>query len=277
MQYQNVFWDAVLMNNQEKTPSILAIGDSWFWYPFPGGSLLNQLGPIVGPKEHVILAYGNNGAEAFDYVNGTYRSLIRNALNLYGSRLSAVFVSGGGNDFAGLNDLRPVLGDDCAACTAAAACFRTGDADGTLGWLLKQIKESYIKLIDQIIGATWPTTVPGGSATGPTKIVVHNYDYAPVTGEGVFGPDSSPWLRPAFEAARVPAALRDACIKHLIDTFTDMLGELVERYPGRVVLVDSRDTLQRSDWANELHPKPQGFAKIAKRWRPVLQELGLAS
>lgn len=44
MQFENVYWDATLMQTQGNYPSILAIGDSWFWYPFPGGSLLNYLG-----------------------------------------------------------------------------------------------------------------------------------------------------------------------------------------------------------------------------------------
>jgi hypothetical protein len=43
----NVFWDGNLLEAAGRSASILAIGDSWFWYFFPGGSLLNQLGPIV--------------------------------------------------------------------------------------------------------------------------------------------------------------------------------------------------------------------------------------
>jgi lysophospholipase L1-like esterase len=281
MQYKNVYWDVSLMNNDGKLPSILAIGDSWFWYPFPGGSLVNYLGELLGPREHVILAYGNNGAEAYDYVHGTYSRQITTALDLYGDRLSAVFISGGGNDFSGISDLRPMLGDNCAACTTAAACFRDGAEKGSLDWLLGKVKDSYIALINQVIGATWRTGVrPAdgglGSATGATRIILHNYDYAPVTGVGIFGPNSSPWLRPAFEAAGVAGGLRDECIEILINRFTKMLKEVVARYPGRVVLVDSRGALQRADWANELHPTPAGFRKIAARWEPVLHSQGLA-
>lgn len=280
MQFRNVYWDAVLMRDDGRYPSILAIGDSWFWYPFPGGSLLNHLGPMVAQHDHVILAFGNNGAEAFDYVRGTYARQIDNALRLYGGSLSAVFISGGGNDFAGINDLRPMLLDDCSDCGSAAACFRDPSEAGSLGWLLDKVGKSYIMLIDKVIGATWQTGVPDArgrpaSATGATKIIVHNYDYAPVTGAGVFGHDST-WLQPAFVAARVAPSLRDDCIRLLIDRFTDMLGSLVARYPGRVFLVDSRGALQREDWANELHPTGAGFGKIAERWRPVLREQGLA-
>ena len=281
MQIANVFWDPVLMRDAGRFPSVLAIGDSWFWYPFPGGSLLNHLGVLVEPREHVILAYGYNGAEAYDYVYGTYSKRIATALSLYGDRLSAVFISGGGNDFAGINDLRPLLQDDCSACGSAAECFRESTASSSLDWLLKKVAGSYIALIDKIIGATWKTGVVDASgrpasATGATRIILHTYDYAPVTGAGLFGPGSSPWLRPAFEAAKVAPPLRDPCIVLLIDALTTMLQAIAARYPGRVYLVDSRGTLTVGDWANELHPTPGGFTKIAQRWRPLLHEQGLA-
>ena len=82
MHNANVYRDPVWMRNDGRYPSILATGDSWFWYPFPGGSLLNRLGPLIAPREHEILAFGNNGAEAFDYVYGTYARQITTALKL---------------------------------------------------------------------------------------------------------------------------------------------------------------------------------------------------
>ena len=152
----NVFWDMRNMQPEDGMPSILAIGDSWFWYPFPGGSLLNQLGPLVAPKQHNILAAGYNGAEAYDSVYGKYEKAVRTALKLYGDGLSAVFISGGGNDFAGFS--------------------------------------------------------------------------------------------------------------------------VAKKNEDRVVLIKSAGTLTKEDWANEIHPKPVGFEKIAmQRWKPVLRDYGLAA
>jgi hypothetical protein len=35
--------------------------------------------------------------------------------------------------------------------------------------------------------------------------------------------------------------------------------------------------LGTKDWANELHPKPEGFKRIVQeRWQPVLKRAGLA-
>ncbi|MDD5177063.1 MAG: hypothetical protein PHQ05_11650 [Sterolibacterium sp.] len=266
MNFENVYWDWNSMQNDNHYPSILAIGDSWFWYPFPGGSLVNQLGRLVAKKEHYILALGNNGAEAFDYVYGKYSKAVKSALRFHGSALSCVFISGGGNDFAGFNDLRPLLNDDCAKATKAEDCFRTGGDERTINWLMKKTSESYRALIGQILAST----------NTQTKIVMHNYDYAFPSGKGVFG-NKGNWLKPALENAKVPEKLHRECIKHLINRITFELGELVKIDKTRIVLVDSTNTLAEGDWANELHPKPSGFKKIAvQKWLPILKNIGLA-
>lgn len=268
MVYENVYWDAAWRQESGRFPSILAIGDSWFWYPFPGGSLLNQLGRLTAGREHVLYAVGNNGAEIFDYVHGKYAKRVRTALHQLGAGLSAVFVSGGGNDFAGFNDLRPLLNPDCAAETSAAGCYRGGSATGTITWLMRKTRENYDLLLGQIF-----MSVPEHAA-----VFLHNYDYALPSGQGVFGSGGA-WLRPALDDAAVPAGLQSSCMEYLIDRFTTgVLEPIVAQAPDRVVLVDSRDTLGESDWANELHPKPRGFRKIAEeRWYPELWAWGLAS
>ena len=68
-----VYWDKTQMKYDGATPSILAIGDSWFWYPFVGVSLIVALGELVARKQHIIYCLGNNGAEAIDYTQGRYR------------------------------------------------------------------------------------------------------------------------------------------------------------------------------------------------------------
>jgi hypothetical protein len=262
----NVYWDGGLMQLNGVFPSILAIGDSWFWYALPGGSLINQIGDQVAGKSHFIFALGNNGAEAFDYVNGKYSRSIRTALELHGSSLSAVFISGGGNDFAGMNDLRPMLKADCSEAAHASECFLPGRDAGTVAWLMAKTADSYRMLIGQIMAASRPETF----------ILMHNYDYAYPTGKGVFRNGGS-WLKPALDDAKVPLALQRDCIKLVIDALSNELQVLTQIDPSRVFLVDSRGTLAEGDWANELHPKPAGFKKIAKSaWLPVLEKLGLA-
>ncbi|PLC05585.1 hypothetical protein CY658_00375 [Variovorax sp. RO1] len=259
-----VYWDETKMQmGPHGTATILAFGDSWFWYPLPGGCLLNYLGDVVGARGHVILAKGMNGAETHDYVDGKYRNAVRESLRLYGPTLSAVFISGGGNDFAGFNDLRPLLKTDCSAETLAAQCFRNGT--GGFDQFLVEMDEQYRALIGLIYTRT----------SVDCHIVMHSYDYAPPTGEALFGREG--WLRPALVDAGVVPELFKPCVDHLIDGFHGMLLNIAKGDPQHLHVVDSRGTLGPSDWANELHPNGRGFKKIAvERWKPVLQPLNLA-
>lgn len=266
MQYKNVFWteSAFITEGQvHQPPSILAIGDSWFWYPFPGGSLLNQLGDLVAPKEHNILAVGKNGAEAYDYAFGIHATAVRRALRFHGDVLMGVFISGGGNDFAGFNDLRPLLLQDCSKAESPKACFDTPSRE--LERLLDNVEHSYLTLIGQVIAA----------CEMEVRVYLHNYDYPNPNGKGIFS--GSSWLKSAMEDAGVAPELRADCMKYVIDQFSERLKRITALNHKQVRFVDGRDCLQPQHWANELHPKPEGFKKLAEeRWLPVLAADGMA-
>ena len=258
---ESFYWDEEKMKRDGANPTILGIGDSWFWYLFVGGSLINNLGPIV-ERKNVILAKGMNGAEAFDFVDGKYASIVLEALRLYGSGLSAVFISAGGNDFAGFYDMRPLLKENCARETTAKGCFRGGDAG--VKAFFDRIDQYYRKLIGVIYTRT----------SLDCLIVMHSYDYVIPNGKGVFGGEG--WLLPALVDAGVPATLHQPCVNFLIDSFHNVLTKIAVTDPRHLFVVDSRGTLGPNDWANELHPKGRGFKKLANTaWKPVLDTLGL--
>ena len=262
MKFRNVYWSRTALDLDQARADILAVGDSWFWYPFPGGSLINAIGALVEPMQHNILVAGHNGAEAYDYVKGKHKRQVDELLRRYGSGARALLVSGGGNDFAGFNDLRPMLLDDCSACRTARDCFIAGDAEGTEAWLMQRLHENVALLIHRAL-----RVMPADAA-----VVLHSYDYAVPDGRG------EPWLQPALLDARVPPALQHDCIRLLVDDAAAAMQQLVDALPGRIMLADSRGTLDPADWANELHPKPRGFAKIAAgAWRPVLARIGLCA
>lgn len=269
MEFENVFWSEAAFSrpvNKPHPPTILAIGDSWFWYPMPGGSLLNQLGRLIAKKEHNILAVGRNGAEAYQYAFGVYEKMIRGMLHRHGTVLMGVFISGGGNDFAGINDLAPLLKDDCSDETTPDGCFDTPPSSELLR-LMDKISESYITLIGRILAV----------CTRPDlKIFIHNYDYAYPSGKGAFGQPST-WLKAAMDQAQVKPELQHGCIVYILDEFTKRLKHISALNPGKVILIDGRNTLKKEDWENELHPTPDGFKKLAwERWFPALNESGLA-
>jgi hypothetical protein len=172
-------------------------------------------------------------------------------------------LSAGGNDFAGLNDLRPLLRDDCTAATAAKDCFRSGKGG------LKAFYDTMDQYYRLLIGVVYTRT------SVDCHIVMHCYDYAVPNGKGVFG--AAGWLKPALEAAKVPQVLHQACVVYLIDGFARMLDNIAVMDPAHLHVVHSAGTLSPADWANELHPNGKGFKKMANSaWKPLLKALDLA-
>ena len=98
-------------------------------------------------------------------------------------------------------------------------------------------------------------------------MVVHNYDYAIPTGKGFFL--FGKWLKAPMDLAQVPSALRRPLIRELVDRLEIMLKGLDDPV-AQVRCVDSSGTLTEDEWANELHPTPEGFDRIVReRWIPV--------
>jgi len=267
MRFKNVFWSKTSLDSAEPTgfaTDILAVGDSWFWYPMPGGSLINFVGELVGPKGHNILVSGNNGADVFDYVEGKFKSQVSEMLRLYGSTASALLVSGGFNDFGAFSATEPLFKPDCSAETTAAGCFKPGNAPGTLTFMLDGLEQNYHKLTSRFLAV----------APNFASVVLHCYDYSIPDGRGLFGPPG--WLKPNLDASKVPLALQADCIKQMIDGLLQRQLAVAAAQP-RVKVIDSRGTLVHAEWANELHPTAEGFMKLAQqRWQPTLAALGLA-
>ncbi|OAD82074.1 hypothetical protein ATN89_21495 [Comamonas thiooxydans] len=260
-----VYWS--MQELQESVPSnaqVLAFGDSWFHYPMLGGSLINNIGDLVKPTGRKILVTGKNGVEIRKFAEGYWQQRFRSVIRFYGQTCDAILLSGGGNDFAGFDDLRPLLKGDCSNVSTAEECFREGDGEDTIIRLQQQVRAAYAQLITEA-----SLTIPGSA-----KFFAHNYDYAPVTGKGFMGGEA--WIRPALEDARVPKKLHNACVKLIIDGHSNTLAQLQSSLPGRFVFVDSRNTLGPKDWANELHPTGKGFDKVVKAaWVSPLKLAGL--
>jgi hypothetical protein len=171
-------------------------------------------------------------------------------------RMKVFLISGGGNDFAGLRDFSRIIRLDCSGATSVADCWRDGEPDGLLG----RVEDAY----EQIIARA-----RADGFAGP--VVVHNYDYAIPTGKGFFL--FGKWLKAPMDLAQVPSALRRPLIRELIDRLEIMLKGLDDP-AAQVRCVDSSGTLTEQEWANELHPTPEGFDRIVReRWIPVVAPL----
>jgi hypothetical protein len=262
------YWDERLMIEDHEVPHVLAIGDSWFW--FPKNNLLNPIFNVLGGSK-CILAIGNNGAEAVEYT-GKYRQRIQGSLDAWKNRIEAVLISGGGNDFAGLDDMFRIIRTNCDGLTSVDQCFNADEP----GKLFDEVGEGYRRLIEMIF-----TAIPDA------KIFLHNYDRAIPTGKGFVG--NGNWLKEPMTRAHVDLSLQQGIVNRLLFEFTQRLkGRAAES--NQVFFVDSarlrdvgspddiedKGTLTRTEWADELHPKPRGFNKVAKTcWMPAFAAAGL--
>jgi hypothetical protein len=248
-------------------PSMLAIGDSWFWYPVVS-NLLAEISAIVRPEYSNILALGKLGATLESFATGAFADAFARELRPRNAQYySAILISGAGNDAV---DWRFALLGDCSASTAADACFdraRLAELmDRLAGWMLALIGE--VHLAFDAAGLRRP------------DIFLHTYDYAPPNGRGaafpLFGiPLSGPWIKPAMDAARVPddAALRRAIVRTLIDELQRTFATFDAPADG-VHVIQTAGTLDPDvDWANELHPNGTGFRKLVRGpWLRRLRE-----
>ncbi|HTQ77609.1 MAG TPA: hypothetical protein VMI15_06265 [Burkholderiales bacterium] len=249
------YWDEDAMLADAKLPKVLALGDSWFCYPFN-----NLLNPIwnhwAGGK--TILCQGKVGAEARELAAGQWLKDFRFALRGYKSTLQAVLLSAGGNDFAGMDDMLRILKSECSGAATGEDCFNTQAVESLM---FHQVSDAYRTLLAEV------------TKYCPTALVyAHNYDFAIPTGKGFLG--FGHWLRDPMDAVHVPAAVQPLAVDYLINLFSDALAAVQKDYPDHVLLVDSRGTLAATDWANELHPTPSGFTKIVDTaWAPLLDDL----
>jgi len=274
-------------------PSILAIGDSWFWYP--ANNILEALirHPRLGDPYRAVQLFGYNGAHVADYVGkGQYADDFRAQLGQVNLQYySAFLISGGGNDAVSFPDADKGpyhfgLKDDCSEITDPVACF---DAD-RLDQLLGIVSGSIGTLIHDILWAV-QRDFRSGKRTNDVNIFLHGYDYAVPDGRGAnLGPLelAGPWLAKWMDPAKVDATLsfRKLVCDHLIKSLRDTLAAYDGAGDGRVHFVDSPGTLiatfaqnrYQADWANELHPSPSGFNKIVDRkWIPALKACNYAT
>ena len=77
-------------------------------------------------------------------------------------------------------------------------------------------------------------------------------------------------LKAPMDLSGVPKPLQRPLINRLIDDFGDRLQAFANANAG-VTFIRSAGTLTDNDWANELHPRPSSFERLAKQcWKAPL-------
>jgi hypothetical protein len=255
-------------------PAILAVGDSWFWYPF--NNVLESIAKLPNLLDGYrnIQAVGANGKLLADYVGaGQYAStmdwylLPQNRVNF-----NVFMISGGGNDAV---DYKQLFNRNCAGYTDPAQCISAQGLDGFLGKMVNAMGS----LIHTIRWAYKDEP----AAIRP--ILINGYDYPIPDGRGfdLAGLTvKGPWLSKALNDAGVDPdmGLRTAVVRHIFAALDSALATFDD--PNNdVIFIRSAGTLNggpgyKTDWVNELHPTPAGFDKIvSQRWAPVLASYGM--
>lgn len=248
---------------------ILGIGDSWFFYTdeHHTGNLLLPLNQSIGERYNIV-ALGECGATAVDLANNrrtNYLFHLQEYVKTYRT-IKAVIISAGGNDFTGSTLSNQVLNKG-KPINSLANCYKDGQPDH----VFDKVIESYHQIIDKVI-----STVSDHNIT----VFLHNYDYAIPDGRRAelglikFGP----WLQDPLKDCGVKDFRlgREIC-RSLIDSFGERLKKLERKSTSRVKVkfINTAGQLEDSEWANELHPTKEGFAKLAKAcWKdPLLETL----
>lgn len=222
---------------------VVAEGDSWFQYPFLLKDTIDQL--IDLDNFHYAI-YGLS--EAGDLLSNIVREdEITEAIE--NENPDVFLVSGGGND---------MVGDD-----RIATMVHTFDKDREakdypnekFTEFLNELERLYRKLFDRIL-----------SQKPHLKIIFHGYDNVI--------PSNGSWLgKPLAKQKITNKSLQQNILKEIISRFNLRLKNIANDYPGCVYLADCRNLIgSKSKWHDELHPKDEGYFKVAKLFDKTIKQ-----
>jgi hypothetical protein len=216
---------------------LLAEGDSWFLYPI-------LLKDIIDNLNHDYAVY--SVAAAGDTLENMLRGTTELAATIKEHGFHGMLLSAGGNDIAG-DPLRSYLVANPVPKSAS------GYLNDQFGAFIGSTREKLDSLFGGLLGQ-FPDL----------KIFCHGYDYP-------FPRKMGLWLEPAMAGLGVPGAMQVPVLRIMINRYYEMLGSLVERYRGRLFLVDCRGSVGAiREWFDELHPRNPGYTRAADRFRGAI-------
>jgi hypothetical protein len=254
----------------DRSPLLLAEGDSWFHFPVFLRDVVLQLS-----ADHLIWPLGAAG-ETLDHMvygrgKGQAPAYLR-ALAEWGSSVRAFLFSGGGND---------LIGEEPDGVSALTKFVRPHEPGRPAAWHL-DTPEFARRIV--LYEASYRHMIAEVAARQPNlPIVVHAYDYVypcPFDRRDRRRPH---WIaRDKYFGAVFPQLgiadvnLQVAILRQVIDAMNAIQrklagGNVVGGGFAQVFHVDLRGTLGFDDWADELHPTNAGYAKISEKFRRTLR------
>ncbi len=238
--------------------NLFADGDSWFDYPLPVLSPNDTISSIGkhGAPHPFLLNLAHYGDEARDDLGVQQRQrIIANLTDPDNGTFDAILFSGGGNDTVGnpfclwINDYAPGM-----TPSQGINVPRLGDVLG----VVRSAYDDLISIRDQ--------------HAPQCPVFIHAYDFAIPNGVGVCDNTIGPWLKPSLDFrgwTDLNAATQ--VVKEFLLQFRNSLVQIAAAH-NNVVYVETQGTLAANEWANELHPTPGGFDKIAAKFLAAIRQ-----
>jgi hypothetical protein len=240
---------------------MLAHGDSWFDYPLSGNDLslvstdvIAQLGSM-GAANPVILNLSHHGDATTDEMSLPKQQRMIESLQdpsnwMDHGKPDAILFSGGGNDIAG--------NQFCIFLDHSDTPGSTGLNDDRFQKVLDAVEASYLDLF--AFRDRYAPDVP---------IYGQCYDF-PIP-DGTAPACAGPWLKPSLDFNGWKLWQGIDILKQALTEFKQLLLRLASVPANNFKLVDTQGLLEATDWANELHPFPDGFKKIAAKFVDALR------
>jgi hypothetical protein len=253
--------EARVRRDGQKPPlMLLAHGDSWFNYPCDGNTytwpictdIIVHLEKMGSPHPKILNISHYGDATTDEMGLDKQKRLIAaltNSKNWLNGKPDGVLFSGGGNDIAGDPFIIYLDYKDSSANGLDATRF---------AGRLASIEASYLDLL--LFRDRYAPQVP---------IFGHGYDNArPMRAHP---PCIGPWMKPSINYAGWTDEEGRAILYDALTRFRKKLDDL-ENDPKKYdfTRVHTEGALADSDCANELHPHPKGFEKLARRFLDAL-------
>jgi hypothetical protein len=239
---------------------MLAHGDSWFDYPLSGNSLSLRTTDIIAQAEMmgnispIILNMSHHGDATTDEMAWPKQERMITALqdpaNWVGAgRPDAILFSGGGND---------IVGDQFSIYLDYAIPGATGLNATRFQKAIGKVEASYLDLF--VFRDRYAPGVP---------IFGHCYDF-PIP-NGVHPDCVGPWLKPSLDYCGWNLTQGTAIARTALIDFKALLARLASNPVNNFTVIDTQGVLTAADWANELHPFPNGFKTVAAKFVDTLR------
>ena len=238
---------------------LLAQGDSWFDYPLTGNGLpLVDTDVIahlrrIGDMPPTILNLAHHGDAATEEMSLPKQErmikVLRDKANWLSGKPDAILFSAGGNDIAG--DQFCIFLD-----------FNDGHSSGLNN-------ERFVKALGMVEACYLDLFSLRDRIAPNVPIFGHCYDF-PIP-NGAHPACAGPWLKPSLDFCNWPAVKGEKIVHDALEALRDMLKKLEDEPRNNFHLIDTQGVLTPAEWANELHPKPAGFMKMALKFADALR------